>query len=89
MIPESSTYPQSQVTTPAGNGLAVVPSDSVDLPEFNREIYVGTEGDITVIMAANGEQITYKNIPSGTRLPYVVSRILATGTDATDIVIVW
>ena len=86
---QERTYPQSQITTPAGNGLAVTLSDSVELTEFNREIFVGTGGNLKVTMAANQEDITLYNVPDGSRLPYVVTKVWATGTTASNIVIVW
>jgi len=86
---EPNTYPQSQTTSPAGNALAITPDDGTDLTEYNRELYIGGAGDLTVIMAANGEQVTFTSIAGGTRLPYVVSRVLATGTTATNIVALW
>ena len=88
-IPESDPYPQTQVTTPAGNAKAVTPSDSVDLADLPRELYVGVTGTVVLEMAANGETVTLLAVAAGSRLPYVARKVLATGTTATDIVAFW
>ena len=88
-IPESDPYPATQVTTPAGNAIAVTPSDSVDLADLPRELYIGVGGDLVLEMAANGEDVTLLAVATGARLPYVARKVLATGTTATDIVAFW
>lgn len=70
---------------PADDAAAVTPSDSVDLANVSRGLYVGTGGDLTVI-TKGGTTILFKAVPSGTLLPIRVSRVKATGTAAADIV---
>jgi len=72
-------------TTPAYDGVAVTPSDSVDLTSYCRAIYVGTGGDVALI-TRGGTTLTFKNVPSGALLPIRATRIKATGTAATDII---
>lgn len=75
--------------SPADSHLPVIPSDSDDVPVVFRAIYIGTGGDLVCIAAKNGQTATYKNLPSGTLLPVRPSRILATGTSASDLVGMW
>lgn len=73
---------------PAIGAAAVSPSDSTDLTYRSRAIYVGTAGDLAVIMA-HGDQSTpvvLKSVPAGSMLQIRVNRVMATGTTATNIV---
>jgi hypothetical protein len=72
---------------PAENAVAVAPGASA-LSSTTRAIFVGTGGDMEVTMSGGGN-VTFTNIPSGTTLPIRVTHVLATGTDATDIVALW
>ena len=73
------------VSGPAASGFAVTPSDTLDLPETTRALYVGIAGDLAVKMA-NGETLTLRNVAQGAVLPLRTTRILQTGTSASAIV---
>lgn len=83
----STTFPgrTSSVSGPAGDIFPIVPDDGTDLAKTTRALYVGTTGDLAVI-AASGAQATFTGVPGGTVLPLSVARVLATGTDAGDLV---
>lgn len=66
--------------------VAVVPSDAVDLAVPSRALYVGGAGDVTAIMTRGGNTVVFKAVPVGTTLPVSVSRVMVTGTTATNIV---
>ena len=68
---------------PAEKAAAVTLSD-VDIVNF-RALYIGTGGNVAVTMAGGGN-VTFPNVPSGAILPIVVSKVLASGTGASDIV---
>lgn len=68
-------------------GAAVTPSDSADLSDVTRGIYVGGAGDLTVAMS--GTNVTISGVTSGTFLPIRATRVLATGTTATKITAFW
>ena len=53
-----------------------------------RGLYIGTGGDVTVVMAGGGT-ITYANVPSGYVLSARVLQVLESGTDASDLVALW
>ncbi len=87
MVAFNRSYKQD-VTAPAGAGAAVTPNDSTDLTFVSRGLWIGTTGDITVTMEEGGD-LTFSAVPDGTLLPLRVSRVLATGTSATNIVAIW
>lgn len=74
---------------PAANFAAVVPSDSTDLPNTCRSLYVGTGGSVAVQPAGGGAAVTFTNVPNGSVLPVRASRVMATGTTASGIVALW
>lgn len=71
-----------------GKAVAVTPSDTTDLG-VTRALYVGTitgvAGTIAVQMA-DGENVTFTGEQAGIILPLAVQKVLATGTDASNIV---
>lgn len=73
---------------PATRAEAVTPHDTNDLDAATRGLYVGTAGALTVI-TAGGDTVTLVAVPAGSILPLSVTRVLATGTDADDIVALW
>ena len=74
---------------PARNAFEVTPSDSVSIQE-GRAVYVGTGGgDLAVVMASDDAVVVLKNIASGTLLPISVSKVMATDTSVSDIVILY
>jgi hypothetical protein len=75
-------------TVPAQNGVAVTPSNSGSIAEC-RAVWVGVGGDITVDFRNSGTNITIAGVAAGSLLPIDVSRVYATGTTATDIVVIW
>lgn len=71
---------------PAANGAAVTPSDSVDLANASRGLWIGGAGDVSVNFAGSGSSVVIAGVPAGTLLPLRVARVRATGTTATSIV---
>ncbi len=70
---------------PANHGFAVTPSDATPLDETSRALYVGSAGDLAVVMAS-GAAVNFAGIAAGTLLPVRVLSVMATGTTASDIV---
>ena len=52
-------------SSPARNALAVTPSDTQDMALATKAIYIGTAGDVTVIMLDNTTTITFKSVGAG------------------------
>lgn len=93
VISEKRTMPMTDrfeslspsVSGPAVSGFAVAPSDAADLQETTRALYIGSGGDLAVFMLM-GEALLLRGVPQGVLLPLRVTRVLQTGTTATDIV---
>lgn len=66
----------------------VTPSDSTVFSVTSRCVYIGTGGDLAVVMAG-GQTVIFKNCSAGQLLPLRVKSIMATNTTASDIVIGW
>lgn len=73
------------MTSPADNLIAITPSDSTDLAQDSRAIYVGGAGNLVVTPAAGGSNVTLA-VVAGSILPIRVRRVLSTGTTATGLV---
>jgi hypothetical protein len=74
-------------TTPdscARSLVAITPADT-DLAVQVRALYVGTGGDVKVRSLID-QDITFKNVASGTILPVMCKRVFTTGTTASNIV---
>lgn len=72
-------------TYPAASAFAITPNDSAELDTVTRYIYVGTAGNLKVVMM-NGETVTLNNLAAGTPHPLRVRKVFANGTSATNIV---
>jgi len=84
----SSPYRNAGVL-PAGplrNAEAVTPSDSADLDSWGF-IFVGAAGDLKVD-TVGGQTVTLKAV-AGLTVPVYVQRVYATGTTATDLVVLY
>ena len=75
----------TELESPAIGHVAVTPSDSDDLAQTSRSLYIGTAGNISVV-AKDGTDVIYANVPAGTILPVRATRVNSTGTTAGSIV---
>jgi hypothetical protein len=75
-----------RASDPAHHAVAVVPSDTADLPAASTFIDAGVSGNLKVTMLG-GEILTFGNAPVGWH-PIRVTRVW-TSTTATNIVAVW
>lgn len=71
--------------SPARGGVAVTPDDTDELDKVTRAVWVGSTGNMAVLMA-DGSTLTFNSIPAGTWLPIRVRRVNSTGTTASNIV---
>lgn len=74
--------------SPGLGGETVTPSDTQDLTNVSRGLWVGAAGDVAVILLS-GSTVTLVGVTAGTLIPIRASRVLATGTTATSIVALW
>lgn len=70
------------------HGAAITPNDTTDLTNATLKLYVGGTGDLVVILNGDSASTTFKTMPVG-MYDLCVSRILATGTTATNLVALW
>ena len=81
----------SQMLNPITRAVAVTPSDTVDLNEVTRYLYIGAAGTLKVDLHSGGKSavittVTFGgNIPAGFH-PLRVSRVWSTGTSASSVV---
>jgi hypothetical protein len=71
---------------PASHAFAVTPDDGTDLAVVTRGLYVGTGGDVSLVLKGDAVPVTFVGVAGGTVLPLRVTRVRATGTTAADIV---
>ncbi len=64
----------------------VTPSDTEDLVDVCRSLYVGTGGDLVCTLANDASPVTFKDVPSGSWLPIRIRRVHAAGTTAANLV---
>lgn len=76
----------SQQTRPAESATAITPNDSTTFPP-TRGVYAGVSGDLAVQMSDGGSNVTLVGLAAGVIHPLSVVKILATGTTATDIIV--
>lgn len=69
------------VTAPIRRGFAITPSDATDLGAETRAIYVGSAGDVELVLAS-GDAVSLAGVPGGALLPLRVTRVKASGTTA-------
>ena len=65
----------------------VTPSNTLELDDWGV-LFIGGTGDVTV-KTAEGDIVTFANIPNGTRLNVIVRQVLVTGTNATGILVLY
>ncbi len=84
MTLDKSTLSASRLTNPAAEAEAITPADT-DLDQYTRALYVGTAGDVVVVMGGNDATITFTGVLAGSILPIRVSQVTS-ATTASDIV---
>ena len=75
---------------PALSAALVTPSDSADLPNYSRFLYIGTGGtnkDLRVT-TLNGHDVVFKNVAAGV-FPVQAVKVWDTGTSVSNIVAMW
>ena len=78
----------SSLVSPATGGGAVTPSNTADLAQTSRALYVGQGGDLSLVLAS-GSSVTLQAVPTGALLPLRTRPVLATGTTASGVVALW
>lgn len=69
------------------NAASVTPNDSTDL-DNHGVLYVGGTGDVAVT-TAGGNAVVFAGVPAGSYIPVIISRVKATDTTATNILVLY
>lgn len=72
------------IQAPGKGAFSITASDSDDLSQVTRGIYVGTSGNLAVIMADDTE-VTFNSLSAGIVHPLRVKRVKSTSTTASNI----
>jgi hypothetical protein len=83
-IPQHFT--QGPGASPAFDGDPIVPSDTVDLGDAARAIYIGADGNVCLDTLASGTTLTFVGLKAGSILPVAARRVRATLTTATGLI---
>ncbi len=78
----------SDLSDPVRHAAVVVPSDTVNLPNGAKALWVGGAGTVKVITGGD-ETVTFTGVLAGTLLPIRCKRVFSTGTSASNIVAMW
>lgn len=73
-------------SNPAENGVAVTPSDSADLTQATRGLFIGGDGNVSVDFAGGQTAVVLNGCKAGSILPISVIRVRNTGTTASGLV---
>ncbi|MDC9824082.1 hypothetical protein PRN20_10065 [Devosia sp. ZB163] len=73
------------IAAPARRGFAITASDVADLAAETRAVYIGSGGDLAVVLSS-GDEVSFAGLTGGSLLPIRARRIKSTGTTATFLV---
>lgn len=73
-------------TAPSRYCFTVVPDDVSLLPRATKAIYIGDEGDVTLLSVGGDQDVIFRNVPAGSILDVCVQAVRATGTTASSII---
>lgn len=85
MATDPYAWSSSDPASPARDAVAITPSDSTNLTNMAKSLYIGGAGNVSLI-TAKGTTVSFVGLPAGSLIPVQVSRVMATGTTATNIV---
>lgn len=79
-------YVFEQDNSPALNGFVIIPDNNTETTQVTRALYIGSGGDLNVLLRDDLTPVLLKNTQSGTMLPLRVKKVLSTNTTATNII---
>lgn len=88
MANSNAKYMTADSTRPAHKIIALTASDSTVL-DVTRGLYIGTGGTVAVVPVDGDTSVIFTNVANGTILPIQVTKVLSTGTSASDILGLW
>ena len=87
MTSKVSPYPSSMQTAPAQDCIAItaLTASASNFAYVGRGIYVGSTGDVQ-ITTPSGNQVTFKNCPTGLIIPALFVRVDSSETTASELI---
>jgi len=73
-------------TAPSLDCIPITPSDTLDLPQVTKALYVGEGGNVVLRPAQGNADVLFKNVPTGSTLDVRVRAVRVTGTTASALV---
>jgi hypothetical protein len=83
-IPEHFT--QGPGAAPSFDGDPITPSDSTELPDYARAIYIGADGNVSIESLTSGTVLTFVGLKAGTILPVSARKVRSTGTTSSNLI---
>lgn len=74
------------LSSPLVKAESITPHDSNEITTGCRALYVGTAGDVSVILKGDTSAVLLKNLAAGVWHPMQVKVVQATGLTAADVV---
>ena len=71
---------------PARTAFPLAPSDGDDLPYATKAVYIGTGGDLVIRAIGSDQDVTLRNVATGTVLAIRIKAVRLNGTTAADLV---
>jgi hypothetical protein len=84
MADEFASY-QGGLTAPARAGAPITPSDTAELPETTRALYIGGTGSVRLRLAS-GDVVDFPALMGGVVYPFRVTQVMLSGTSATGLI---
>jgi hypothetical protein len=84
-MPDPFKHHSPGLNAPAYGAFQITPSDSAELPQVTRAIFIGGEGNLSVTMA-NGDTVVLTAVQPGMIYPLRCSKVRQSGTSASGIV---
>lgn len=75
------------LSSPLSSFVDVTPDDDTDLDDVARALYVGTTGDVELMLEGMDAAVVLHDLAAGIWHPMMVKRVLDTNTTATDIAV--
>lgn len=77
---------QPGIEAPATRAVAITPSDTVNLAEVSRGLYVGTAGNATILLGDDTSAVVFTGLAAGLVYPLQVKRVNAGSLTAGNLV---
>lgn len=76
----------NSLTSPAEDCFVITPSDTENLAQATKAIFIGQGGDVRLLPLRGTQPVTFVNLAPGSLLDVRTRQVLATGTSAADLI---